>query len=212
MKALVVAAALAAATPGHAAILLQQTVTASGGIADFSGSSDLPALLDSGTIWVGVSGGALTAGSWEIEGELAKLWWDPIGGGFDENDNPIPALTGNEYTYIPGCTASVGQTAQCTGPVEAQIVESLFRVDFTRPADSNTCSPIFTGDTGDCAFSYRFDRVNYALKAAASGDVTFTVYDINPALVPEPSQWVLLVGGFGIAGAVFRRQRRTATA
>jgi hypothetical protein len=44
--------------------------------------------------------------------------------------------------------------------------------------------------------------------APGANDVGFrTVFDTGPAVIPEPASWTLLIAGFGLIGAVRRRQR-----
>jgi len=46
---------------------------------------------------------------------------------------------------------------------------------------------------------------------AGSGGVFFDDISVSAA-VPEPASWALMIGGFGLAGAILRRQRRTVAA
>lgn len=197
-------ALLVAPPAGQSAVLLQVTVPSSDGIAELFDSSTLPAFLTTNTVNVRVTGGVFDAAHWDIDGELAKQWWDPMGGGFDDQGNPIPALTGNEYFYSPICDVSPASPG-CDAPSLNLALASptLLRVAFNPPSDSYNCGTVFTGNTADCGFQYRFFFVSYDLLASgASGDVTFTFTDG----VPEPASWALMIAGFGLVGATLRRR------
>ncbi|WP_313538139.1 PEPxxWA-CTERM sorting domain-containing protein [Sphingomonas sp.] len=55
---------------------------------------------------------------------------------------------------------------------------------------------------------YRFNGVRAYFSFLGDRDTTVR-YTVNVAAVPEPQQWALLIGGFGLAGAALRRRRRT---
>lgn len=202
---------LALASPGQAALLLSLTAPAGGGSAYLSDSSSDPRFLDGRSIFITVDRGTITGAQWLITGELAKLWWDPMGGGFDENDEPIPALTGNEYIYSPDCTVSAGGTCGGFGGLSGSLVDNVLRFDFTPPTDVNNCPPTYQGSDADCAFFYTFYNVQFDIGVdAGDGDVVFSFADAAPgggSVVPEPASWVLLIAGFGLVGGVLRRRR-----
>jgi hypothetical protein len=59
-------------------------------------------------------------------------------------------------------------------------------------------------------FTFKFnDVVGFAAGGSARSSLTVTVDSI--AVVPEPATWAMMIGGFGMAGAMLRR-RRSATA
>ena len=59
-------------------------------------------------------------------------------------------------------------------------------------------------------FTFKFNDVaGFAAGGSARSSLTVTVDSI--AVVPEPATWALMIGGFGMAGAMLRR-RRSATA
>ncbi len=202
---------VAAAAPAGAGVILQTDIVPDNGTAVWFGDSQAPVFLNRGSVWITVGSGAINYLEWNIDGQLAKLWWDEFGGGFDENGNPLPALTGNEYFYSPSCT-STGASPVCGGiPLATRIAgPRLGRVDFNPPADFNTCTPTFVV-AGDCAESYRFSTVFWAIAAENAGTdpVRFTIYDTNP--VPEPAAWAMLIAGFGLVGATQRRRRQAAS-
>ncbi len=209
MRALLFTAlALAVATPASAAIIFQQTVTASGGFAELYDAAPVSVPQ---TMWVGVDTGQITSAFWEVYGSETILWWDPMGAGFDMDGNPIPAITGNDYFYIPGCMSTTGAPTCGGGPVQTLLKDNVVRAIFLPPHDSNNCSQVFTGNTANCAFFYSFQGPDYDIIAAApDGGVTFTFYDSNPLAggVPEPASWTMLIAGFGLAGAALRRSRK----
>jgi hypothetical protein len=57
-------------------------------------------------------------------------------------------------------------------------------------------------------FTVKFDNLNgLALGPNVTDKVTITVNSIGAGGVPEPASWALMIGGFGMAGAMLRRRR-----
>jgi hypothetical protein len=78
--------------------------------------------------------------------------------------------------------------------------------------DSTTGLPTsFTPkDTGHIDLTFTANGVNYAGFADVSGGAQLEAITYDVASVPEPASWALMIGGFGLAGAALRRQRRQA--
>ncbi len=216
MRAGLLAAAVAAgvASGAPAAILYQETVTADGGVADlYGGSSSIGHLLGNGSTWVGVSTGTITAAAWSLDGEQQILWWEDFGDPDDDSDNDETTFfNGNEYIYSPFCEVSTG-TPACGSlpPLRATLADNLLKFVVQLPPGYNNCTPTFTV-AGDCAESFSLFNANWDIFVNTSGPVTFTFYDTDPSLVPEPATWALLIGGFAATGAMLRRRRTHAAA
>lgn len=207
--ALALAGALALTSPGHATLLLTLTAPASGGSAVLSDGSGDPRFLDGRSIFVTVDRGTITGAQWIVQGEETILWWDPFGGGVDENDEFVPALTGNNYTFSPECTVAAGGSCGGFLGLSGSLNGNVLRIDFVPPVDSYSCTPVFTGDTSNCAFSYDLYNVQFDIAVdAGDGDVVFRFADAPPGgVVPEPASWALLIAGFGLVGGTLRRRR-----
>ena len=55
-------------------------------------------------------------------------------------------------------------------------------------------------------FTFKFNNVGgFAAGGSARSSLTVTVDSV--AVVPEPATWAMMIGGFGMAGAVLRRRR-----
>ena len=70
------------------------------------------------------------------------------------------------------------------------------------------------GGDGGLRLAFRFDPVSFASYRFVGGIVNGggRILEIDAGAVPEPASWVLLIGGFGVAGTVLRRRRALATA
>ncbi len=79
------------------------------------------------------------------------------------------------------------------------------------------------GQIGAGPSSYRLLGTSFSGTAWASGNLVLYYWDtftpdnrgqvtvnINSAVVPEPASWALMIGGFGLAGAMLRRRRVSA--
>ncbi len=127
------ALALTMTTPAAATIIGQETVTASGGSAELNYGGPLT---DPTTIWVGVDRGQIDYGAWEHFGYETILWWDPQGGGYDGDGNPIPAITGNDYFIARDCGSSPASPVCGGGPVQTLLHNNVLRQIFLPPKDS----------------------------------------------------------------------------
>jgi hypothetical protein len=57
-------------------------------------------------------------------------------------------------------------------------------------------------------FTVHFDDLaGFAIGSTITDKVTITVNSIGAGAVPEPASWALMIGGFGMAGAMLRRRR-----
>ena len=211
--AAIAAALLAAAAPSSAAIIYQTSTAFSGGQAFLSDYLTVPQVLTSGSTWVGVSLGTIDYGGWTIDGEEAKLWWEPI----PTDDGEIPYLNGNEYLWSPTCSSTLGAPACSDGGALSTLLSgNLLRGDLSVPPSFNTCYPFNGVYYVDCADSFTVNGVAVDLsvlaRVADGTSVTFTFYDADPTVVPEPAAWAMMIAGFGLVGAALRRRKGLAAA
>ncbi|HEY3947724.1 PEPxxWA-CTERM sorting domain-containing protein [Phenylobacterium sp.] len=57
-----------------------------------------------------------------------------------------------------------------------------------------------------------FDVINFGQESGNPSGLRVEFLSSSEGGVPEPASWALMIGGFGLAGAALRRQRRTAVA
>lgn len=209
-RVLLCGAALLLAPAANAAILYQSTLAAGGGSVYFDDALFAPSVTQSGSTWIGISGGTLKSAGWDVFGEFSKSWWELVY--FDEDDNPVYYLNGNEYMYSNGCTVTTGAPS-CANATSfrGQMNSISARFDFIAPVGFDNCFP-FNGVTDvDCAVYYNLAGAQFFIEASGPGDVTLTIYDSAFAgAVPEPAGWALLIAGFGLTGAALRRRRHAA--
>jgi hypothetical protein len=210
-RMLLMGAALLAAPAAEAAILYQSTLSAGGATVAFSDLLQRPQVATTGSTWIGISGGTITAAEWRVEGEYAKYWWELIGE--DDAGNQDIYLNGNEYIYSNGCSVTPGApTCGSAGNFLSRLHNNRLRIDFNAPASFNHCFPFNGVFNVDCAVLYNLFGASFYIEAIGPGDITLTISDTRIAgAIPEPASWATLIAGFGMVGAALRR-RRVATA
>jgi hypothetical protein len=68
-----------------------------------------------------------------------------------------------------------------------------------------------TGDTALSLGGASFECSSYSCPNGVQRDIASGFLSLTPQSVPEPAQWALIIGGFGMAGGAMRRRRTTAT-
>jgi hypothetical protein len=92
------------------------------------------------------------------------------------------------------------------GPAFAAANNGTQQLDLLAPTAAFSAFFFTTREPGNVAFlgtqgqGYRIDSLRFVAGQA------------QPAAVPEPDSWAMLIAGFGLVGAAARRRRRTATA
>lgn len=116
---------------------------------------------------------------------------------FDYSNNPfIDAAAMNFGIAIDGSLA-VLETVSHSGASPAAMNWQTYTMDFT--ATGNSAAIYFANTAGRPGSGMYLDSV--------------ALYDISePAAVPEPATWALMISGFGLAGTALRQRRRLAGA
>lgn len=205
------AAAMLAAPAAQAAILYQETITATAGVANFYGFLVDPAVLQAGSTWIGITGGTITRASWIVEGEERAYRWELLYE--DEEGNQDIFLDGTNTVYFNGCAVTPGAPS-CTDhhAFRSQLHNNIVRADLVPPVSYDNCTP-FDGNFGVvCGRRYTLFGAGYEIEVAGLADVTLTISDTRLAgAVPEPASWMMLIAGFGLTGATLRRKASSPT-
>jgi hypothetical protein len=108
--------------------------------------------------------------------------------------------------------AKINETSKSEGNVSASTVDPLTILTYT---SSVTPIAAMIATSTDRGFSFALDGVNANFANPPAGkalnDFAATVGgQLSLAGVPEPGVWVLMIGGFSLAGAALRRRRLAA--
>lgn len=194
---------------GSAAILFQQSVDPVNGVAHFSRGwlSTAP-----GVTWIGIDTGQLVSAEASIGADYLGLFWTSVPDYSEVGSHP--ELYTENYFTNSFCKSTVGNE-YCSDQfaynnvMTTRMNGSAFEIDWKGYKSYNNCYP-FNGiyDVVCARFAFNLFGGNYNITANATDRVTFTIYDSDPTngAIPEPATWAMLIAGFGLTGAVLRRQ------
>lgn len=181
--AILTAALLAAAAPASAATLVNANIATPTSLGTFAAGKYK--VTTTGTISL-----AGTAGDGQFD--------------VDANGVPVTPVTYSQYSYFnpAGSTIADGQSGIAPGLNIGSLVGSLVAnpgsTDFFSLGSSATL--VFAGTTT------LYGAVNDLSFAYGNNGGAFSV---SIAAIPEPAQWAMLIGGFGVVGGAMRSRRRT---
>lgn len=205
------------------ALTITQSTTFGSGAALLTWSDFAPGPYTAGTVPPFVGGGNFTDGDGDsVAGNISFGNWID-GPGFDYGATAVAdlALNGSEDFTLNFATPVRGialAISTGTGNLLSEVRQNGAIFNITAGADSGT---LMLGPGGYTRWvtitsATPFSSISFteAPVPGFEGDLIYDQYfgDVVSAAVPEPDQWALLIGGFGLAGAALRRKRRTLAA
>jgi hypothetical protein len=178
--------------------------------------------------WMGYTyydGGAVALPGWNVESGSVDVIWtgSPWGPAYD-GTNSLDINGWSAGTISQSFATDIGKLytvsfaysrnpAGAPDPATADVFVGSDIFHVTAANDGSFGSPYnMAWKTGSFSFvGTGLDTIKLAATVEGNGGVFFDKVSVSGA-VPEPASWALMIGGFGMAGAMLRRRRSLATA
>lgn len=208
LTGLAAAAALALAGPTSATIYEQGAVSVTDGPTSVTVLSNVVNLPTDRTLYLTLDSGVLTGAMWGVDIVWAASWWEEFAPG-------QLWLSGNEYIMSPILIDADHQVAAFSPGHYFDATSTLTPAlaTFFLGDHSNSffdCSDPYARPLGQHCAEFVFNLHDYLnqFTVLADRDFTWTLSDVAPVGVPEPTSWILLILGVGLGGAGLRARRR----
>jgi hypothetical protein len=171
-----------------------------------------------GTAWNSGVNGNFPLGPWIAE-DATSRWVGPTR---SQGESTDPLNDGfYEYSLTFNLTAAEASGASFAGRYAADNAISWIRLNSTLLASTNNPNGLggFTFWTGFGASTPAFQAgantlafrvINYDQNGGNPSGLRVEFTDATVGVVPEPGTWALMIGGFGMTGAMLRRRRQVA--
>ncbi|WP_415642312.1 PEPxxWA-CTERM sorting domain-containing protein [Sphingomonas antarctica] len=133
-------------------------------------------------------------------GQFGSLIFEPIYQGTVVTDDQ---WTHSDYNFQSQVWNSNGKLTNPTG----NYTNSLFDWAIANPNAVVVGFSTGSGSGWSNNFAGAVDNISWRF-----GEVNTSSFNFEVAGVPEPTQWALMIGGFGVVGAISRRRRRAVAA
>lgn len=138
---------------------------------------------------------------------VSKAYWESYWIDYVFENGQFKVIGGNE-NYFDGNFEPCYFESSCQRDGYAQGNQSIFQFEDGLINYSDVIAAPHEGETGTVMFGFRGGVSAAAYLDPSQAGLPFTAQLFQFGAVPEPSSWVMMIGGFGFCGFMLRRARR----